>query len=441
MFYIACLVPLAVSVSLAMIANQQRLGLRGLAFHPFNLLGFFIVITTIDFMTAHEMTLRGESIRSATYSEYTPGAVWNGLAFFILCSLAILFGCFLGSRGKGRLMVDDGGDADQKAAFVVAAGAFGLAAFTVLTVVGVALARGSIGYVAGIKGVFFRDNAILYVLYSMLLPAFYLYGSRVGRWNLILTAYFVAVLLLLPIGSRGSIAMLTVGLLFWASRHWRIPVAALYVFSPVVAIGLTYYRWATRESAVYNTFGQFLDAHDGLAGALFNTPDISMAEAITINVNQDLVHRMPWDSILGVLLIPVPRSIAPFKPFGASTEFTQQSDLARWLTVKAEWTVTGFVNLLMDFGYVIALFATFGLAYWWSITMARRASSQRSISFAAPVLIYFMYVFYRGDIYNLGTAMWPAGLVVIAHTVATRIFKSAKAKPAVGRAAVWRTGA
>ena len=422
LFYLLCIVAGGVAFGLSVLATRQPLGLRGLAFHPFNLLGFFIVITILDFLFAYETTRSGESIRLSVYSESSPIIVQQGFLFFVLCCIGIFVGIALSIRNTNpvKSSIRDN-SADKSATQVLFLIAAALAAVTVALVVEAALSRGSIAYVAATRGVFFRDNPILYVFYSMLVPAFFIFGSRNNHPITVIWAFFLCVLLLLPMGSRGNLAILLVGVMFWVCRRVAIPVAALYIAAPLVAIGLTFYRWAARDSTVYGTFQQFLDAHGGLGGALFGTPEVSMAEAITINLAQPVLHRAPWDSIIGMILIPVPRAIAPFKPVGASTEFTQGANLSRWMLVKSDWTITGFANLLVEFSYIGAILVIGLLSYWWSRTLIKASADRMDIAFVGPVLIYFMYIFYRADLYNLGTTMWPALLILIGHTFLTRM--------------------
>ena len=69
----------------------------------------------------------------------------------------------------------------------------------------------------------------------------------------------------------------------------RLPLYYLYIALPAIGFFLIFYAYYVRLYTVYPNFGAFLNAHGGILGSLFGTLDVSIAEAITINLSSNFI--------------------------------------------------------------------------------------------------------------------------------------------------------
>jgi hypothetical protein len=78
------------SVILLYFASINRIfrGASKSAFHPFNILGFFLVIITVDFSALYLRIIDGDEIRFLTYTIRHPEEVENGFLYFVLCAIS-----------------------------------------------------------------------------------------------------------------------------------------------------------------------------------------------------------------------------------------------------------------------------------------------------------------------------------------------------------------
>lgn len=433
MFYFLLLIPFFCALLLSIGARASTIGLNGLAIHPFNILGILLNIIALDFFVLYGDLLSNVPTRFSAYSIDGPGAVLNGMLFFCLCAIALSAGVLIPVFRKPQEQVATQAEATSSASSAKVAKtllilAICLLLFITSEVVVQSLQRGNLLYVAGIRQNFFRNNQILYILYGFCVPAFFIYGSvnKLNRNTLIAAMIFCT--LLIPLGSRGLLVYILLGLSYWWAMERPLPLPILYAAAPVLGVGAVVYRFFARDAYSFPTLGAFLDAKGGFFGVLFRTPDISFAEAITVAVNYVRMDRAPWDSLVGALAAPFPRAIFPWKPAGASAQFTAESTPEYWALIKSEKTVTGFSNLLFDFGYVGAIIFAFSLGMAWCSYVRSRNIGHGS-AFSGPVGIVCIYIFCRGDIYNLALFAWPTLMAGALFAVLSRAGRMKPATP------------
>lgn len=438
MFYLLLLIPFFCAILLSFAARMSTVGLKGLALHPFNILGILLNIIALDFFVLYGDLLSNVPTRFSAYSIDGPGAVLSGMLFFCLCAIALTAGILIPVFGERPPPEAPKRKADvppraARAAKTLLFLAIALLLFITSEVVVQSLQRGNLLYVAGVRQTFFRNNQILYLLYGLCVPAFFIYGAmhKFGKNTLLAAAVFCT--LLIPLGSRGLLVYILLGLSYWWAMERPLPLPLLYAAAPILGIGAVVYRFFARDAYSFPTLSAFLDAKGGFFGVLFRTPDISFAEAITVAVNYVRMNRAPWDSLLGAVAAPFPRAIFPWKPAGASAQFTAESTPEYWALIKSEKTVTGFSNLLFDFGYVGALVSAFVLGLAWCSYVRSRNIGYGS-AFVGPVGIVCIYIFCRGDIYNLALFVWPTLLAGVLFTLLSRMrtARSAPNAPTVG---------
>ena len=417
------------SVILLYFASVNRIfqGASRSAFHPFNILGFFLVIITVDFSALYLRIINGDEVTFLTYTIRHPEEVENGFLYFVLCAIsassAVSFSSYSITKSKIRYRHNQP-TTDKLAALIVFLIALIFAAIVFVIIYKTASQGGSIFHVAAVRQTFFRENQLLSLLYSLLLPATILYISRsLNSKKAIYTASLMAVILVAPVGSRSIVLNIAIALVFaMVMKGVRFPVLALYLLAPAIGVLISAMRYI-REFDYHQSFSAMLDYYGGVWGGLFNTAEVSMAEVITVIITFKPVDRGIFDSLIGIFVAPIPRSIIPWKPWPAGTEFTRTADIEYWELVKSDMAVTGFGDLAMSFELYSVGLIIFILFYWWAKILIRAAvHSQASLAMWGPICIIVSYLFVRGDIFIVAFFMWPLSSVLITHRILTRIF-------------------
>ncbi|WEK45863.1 MAG: hypothetical protein P0Y56_12615 [Candidatus Andeanibacterium colombiense] len=407
---------------LSQLASAEPLDLIGRALHPFNVIGFLFLVTLVDFIGLFLIVSSRQSADFAEISLSSKGEVVYGLFYYVLCQSAIVVGIWAALartsqwkihqirmlRGKG-VVAQRSELIATRVIILVSICATLVAGYTLL---GTALSAGSLNYIAGVRTRFFADNPILLLIITTITPAFFLFGSRHSLKSLILV---LPPLLLVQglVGGRSKLLYPIVGVAYWFCRSRRLPVIWVYLALPAMLLVIVAFGYYTRYSGLYSSLGEYLDASGGMFGALFEESSISMAEAITYNVNNPIIMRSPWESVVGMFLLPIPRSVIDWKPFGVSTDFSMAMDYVRFMLVKSEWTVTGYIDLFYSFGFIGGIAACSAFAYLWTRALLHYATGPFGTAFIGPVCIVSAYVFVRGDLYIVSQFLWPCGVVLL----------------------------
>lgn len=269
-----------------------------------------------------------------------------------------------------------------------------------------ALSRGSLTYIAGVRTRLFGEDAFTLLVMNTIVPSFILFGHKEKTRPLVIILIFITLVLALA-GGRSKLIYPFIAVAYWYCKTKNFSVFRLYIFIPVVFVAVVFYGYYSRYSSSFGTIDQYFAATGGIFGSLFQEASISMSEAMTINLSQNFVSRLPWDSFLASITFPISRSIIPWKPFGASTDFSMAVDYARFILVNSEWTVTGFVDLYYSFGFSGAPIVCSVLAFIWARILIHSSASRIGTSVAGPVCVLVAYQFIRGDIYIVSQFLWP----------------------------------
>ncbi len=136
------------------------------------------------------------------------------------------------------------------------------------------------------------------------------------------------------------------------SALWYLPLA------PVVGLFLLFSRFLFRETS-YNSFGEFVDANDGMWNLLFGGAEISFAKmfAAVYTFSDELPRLSPLHGVLSGLVAPIPRALITSKPYGASALFTEYTSPIRWDLTKSETLISGYSELYWELGAIGACVA------------------------------------------------------------------------------------
>ena len=423
-FTLLLLVSILEVAVLSFCARVNPLDLKGMALHPYNILGFLFFIVDIDFQSLFQLVQDGDKVYFAGTMISSVDTVSKGFIFYLLCQSFITAGVVTVAMVSSKTF--------SREYFVlpgeITASRICMALCVVGTVFGawalieVSLSRGSFTYIAGVRTRFFAANPLLLIIVSTIAPSYILFGSRSG-----LRAAAFCLIPLLPflalVGGRSKLLYPLIAFAYWICLRVRWSALLIYIGAPILLLALSLFTFVSLQGGDLLSFPKFLQESGGLTGSLFDEASISMAEVISINVARPIVHRQPWESLVGGVMLPIPRSAVPFKPEGASTQFTEMADPERWEAVKSEWTVTGFINLLFDFRTpgALGMCAVLGALWAWMLQLAFR--SRVGTRLVGPICCLVAYQFIRGDLYIVAQFLWPVLVVLVVYWVLALVLR------------------
>lgn len=401
---------------------------RGTIVHPVGLVAALMAIVMIDFLDASARLARNEVLRLGSYNlsdaELMAGALVIATAYHLMMLLGMLAALlsFRGQRaGVGMLPAaqDIAGKLAGRILFLIA---LGLALIGAMLTLKAGMSSGfGMFFVSATRQTFFKDNPIVYALTIFLIPslAVFLVHERLLS-PLVLGSTALAALVLLVAGSRNHILFVALLLLVLFVRdHRRLSLAWLLVALPVAAWLLVLLQFIQRGWYSYSSTEEMTGASGGMFSYLFNTPEVSFAEALSIVHERADLALAPFSSLLAVLLRPVPRSLIELKPDPPSTHFTQVIDPWRMANYGSELTMTGFGNLYAELGLIGGAVMLLLLAAWWARATFRHAA--RFPSGLSPLWLAYLtwwgLMFLRTDLYIVSFSMWPLAFVLLAYGV------------------------
>lgn len=402
----------AILVFLILLSRSFPTSLRGSIFNPLLFLVLLASFFSVDFFLLYlEPYL--EIYEEALH--LTSPDVESAYLYYILCMGAMSMAFFIGLKKKGGIgsklfdfVTVVRNDSDVVMYIVVTLSLF--SSFVLLTS-GSGLLSGDVS-----RQVFFMENKLLRISFSMIPPAFALFCRNQDPLSLkCLGMFLICIAIIFLTNSRGSFILLFLiyGYLFNAKVR-KVSAGWVIVLIPMVAYLLLWSRYVFRESWRYDSMSEFVYDKGGLLGVFFQTAEVSMADVLTTIVTwSEAVYRYPFESFVAGIMYPLPRSIFTFKPLGSGGDFTSEFSPLRWTLTKSEIVTTGFGDLFLQFGYLGSLMVLFILSYLW-VRLIKGAISYSSemAAFIVPLLIWWMYLFTRSGIFNMSGAIWSALLVL-----------------------------
>lgn len=439
MIYLAMILVAAAVAMLAWLSSEARLGLKGLALHPFNIFGALLIVLLFDLWVLHGDVSDRVTISFAGFNVGGVDEVNGAIGFFMAWMIAAIAGITVAvmtqSSAERQPPPTDG---DKRAAQFMFLFALAAAGFVLANVVLFSAGRGNLLYVAANRTVFFRQNPQFTILWSLLIPGLILFGSKFGLSRRTVAASLLTLAVVLMFGQRGAMFYVFIALGFWIAQRWKaLKIPALYVGMTCVGFAIVWLRYFMRLTWKFPTFEQFLHDQGGVSGALFRSPDISLAEAASTIVGQHTIHRGIFDGIIAALTAPIPRALIPWKPLGASTQYTMEGNTSLWAKFTSESVIGGPQDIYLSFGYVGAVLAIGLLAYAWARWICD-ATARGTGAFVGPVSIILLYAFLRNDTYNTALTLWPLALVLIGYR-SIRAFNGARPQSMSGARQQQRT--
>lgn len=222
----------------------------------------------------------------------------------------------------------------------------------------------------------------------------------------------IAVFTVFSSGVRGQLVVLAMAALYAFSLHglrigrW----AALLALVPL-ALVLSVLRVLSRGGPSFAGDVQaYIGARGGLLSFLFETDEISHAEIFSQFVlNEHLpLWRFPFQGLLGVLAVPLPRDWFAWKPTALSTDFTRYWSPEIYANSRSELVVGGFSEAVLEFGVIFAPVLT-ALVGYVTVRLFLRSihASKPSALFACLASIGVLF-FLRNELFILGIVAWPA---------------------------------
>ncbi len=197
---------------------------------------------------------------------------------------------------------------------------------------------------------------------------------------------------------------------------------------PALGLFLSTTRYLFRETS-YTSFNEFLNAYGGMFGLFFSGEEISIGKMFSaVYAFGSQLHVYPFEGFGASLLLPIPRAFFALKPHGISALFTQTFSPERWELTGSELIVSGYGDLYLEFGAFGASLIALILCYVWMrlCILTINASIQTIITWL-PLLLWSMYTFLRGDLFNLALVLWPTVLIYMFHTSLSMVIKRLRA--------------
>ena len=255
------------------------------------------------------------------------------------------------------------------------------------------------------KQIFFRSFPLLSIIGMSIFYfyAYYLFLSKSSLKRKIIITIFIMTSLIIS-DSRGAVIfVVTAFALFYDLKVKKISTLKILAMSFSFIAFLLFSRFYLRESYRFDNLSEFIASQGSVFSTFFETVEFSQAEALYVLINFSDFFRGWYESILAGLMYLIPRSIAEFKPLGASSFFTEISYPDKWYISKSEIVVSGFGDAFLSFGWlgIIFLFFIFipvGLLY--------KHYVRNNYYHLILILLYLEYSFLRGDLYNLAGKIW-----------------------------------
>ena len=271
------------------------------------------------------------------------------------------------------------------------------------------------------RQLFFEDYTWIFVVLSTITPALAIYfSSRPGQNFFSFMLLGIAGAFSLFSGSRNQ--MLLIGLIFLVALiydGYKFPSYLILPAIPCIAAFALVTRYVFRERSRFANLGDFVNAKGGLLRVYFDTAEISGAQALTIICDTKSLERYPFESFVGALMFPLPRKIFAFKPLSSSSYFTESVSPTKWNN-KSEILTTGFGDYQLMFGTLFGLMMIFCTTCIWVLAVMHMIRQPREKAVLwLPYLIYWMYIFIRGDVFALGQSFWALAIMLVVRKCAT----------------------
>lgn len=418
MIWLALLNVLVILACLRLARHRALGAYRESVVNPMLVLALLLAVMNVDYwvLAGDPRSVAIFELRVSAYRD----AVMDAYAGFTVFSWALVCGVWVGLGRRKH--------ADAVVTEIDRSLSVERASRIALTVVCLAGLAASVGYLGNLKlmlagefsrQIYFRENQWVNLVFLLLIPAFsiFAYAKRSFDREALLWLVIVSALLAIS-GSRGALLLLGTSLVAALAAKgkvvrwwWIVPIV------PLVTTILLLYRFYFRASWAYGSVGDFVASYGGVLGVFFKSSEISFAEAfLAVGQYRERIESYPFEGILGAASYLLPREIFSWKPLSASAHFTEYLSPNRWEFTKSEILVTGFGNVLMEFGLYWGALVICGIGFFWGRLVAASARASRFyVAVLYPFVVWWMYVFLRGDFFNLGSTIWPLAIVVAMH--------------------------
>lgn len=395
------------------VACRSRYKNAPLSIHPLTLISVFLWLVFVDFVVLFVDVSGDQLVNFSRRTISDTSEVSNAALVYALMLSSASAGLFIGGMMiKSKLKVKSVDSyLNQRSALMVFLIVLSLTIVLFVPNLISALRSGNILAIAGMRMVLAGKSELLALMMLMLAPAALLYANYALSNRHAYIVIGVTIIVYLLFGSRFNIIILIYGmvLIMPIRRHlnWPTMLACL----PAAFIFLSFYAYLTRFTYAYDSYGEYLSASGGFFSSFFRSLEMSMAEAMTVHLNERLVDRSWYDSLLASFVALVPRELIPWKPYGLSAALTLAADPARWLLVRSEWTVGGFTNLVYEMG-LLGGFCVCGVMFGVVGGSFIRLNREGNAVLWWPIYLVIILGFMRADVYNVGMKFWAIILMM-----------------------------
>lgn len=243
----------------------------------------------------------------------------------------------------------------------------------------------------------------------------------------ILALLAVAMLLSWSTGARIHIFILAMFALQALRRKGvSIPVSLAPVMMPIVILFFTVLRSIRAGSGGIQNF---FDDRGGVLSSIFGSDEVATAETVTFGLHslaEHFMYRWPGEGLVGLLISPLPRSAVAWKPYPASSQFTQWLSPGIWEASRSQFTIGGLLEACMEWGVFGSFLYLAAIGLIIGAVLKRVSADSRRRNFAYACVAVMLFSFIRTDMATSGVFFWPMMISALAIIVVERIAPKTK---------------
>lgn len=274
-----------------------------------------------------------------------------------------------------------------------------------------------------------QDAPLLGYLLSTLKVFSAAFILAVGRRQVVFGC-FALIAVMLASGARLNVlaVLISIGVVavlrgMTISRWWILLL-------PGFTLGSLTMRFLSRARLHFDDMGMFLTETGGITAHIMNPLEFGNHQVLAAFMSPNYasqIDRFPGESLLALLLLPVPREIAPFKGRSISSDFSEYIAPNLWADTQSQATGGVISELYLEFGMIAGSIICFimGAIFAYAFKKALNSGSDIRKVITVTVLILCAFVFVRTGIVQFGMILWPT-LCIVAFLSVTKKSSSAR---------------
>ncbi|WP_424934481.1 hypothetical protein [Amaricoccus macauensis] len=263
-----------------------------------------------------------------------------------------------------------------------------------------------------------RELTIFLYLSTLVRISFFIYAISCRSMGILFwLAFCLTLFIMITTGARvNTLTLILILGLIAASRgikvHWLWAVAVLPL-GGAVSISMRYYfRAFTNSTSIMD----LVESNGGWISIFINPFELHYFQTITSIVSLDIkssISRYPFEELLGLATLPIPRSVFSLKPVSASIEYSELIAPEIWAQFKTQATIGLYGVTYIEMGTILGSVFLILFGFVFSRLVARFSQFQSLMGGAILCcLLVGVLILNRTGIIQMGQFLWPAIVLV-----------------------------